>query len=580
MKAVLCTLNAKYIHSSLALRYLKRYSENPAWQIETIEFTINQPFEDIRTRLYLCQPDVLSFSCYIWNIESVLDLCRDLRSLLPDCVFILGGPEVSFDASDLLECCENITIVIRGEGEESLKQVLESITQGSSLSTVKGISYREGSVVINNPDRELLKDLDSIPTVFDSDMSEYQNRLLYYESSRGCPFNCTYCLSSTFIGVRTFSMDRVKQDLILIMNRRFRTVKFIDRTFNCNEKRAREIMEFILEHNIESRFHFEVCADLISDDFLNFLLQVPAGVFSFEIGIQSTYLPALEAVNRSCDMAKFMSNVQRLAAQGNIHLHLDLIAGLPEEGYKEFQRSFNMVYSLYPDVIQLGFLKMLKGSKLRSEASKYGYKYQEGPPYQVLFSDYMSHAELIRLSNIEKLLERYYNSGEFAKSLEFIIDSVYKRDAFTFFEGFASFCEEQDWFGQGHSRLDEYNMLITFIEGIWPDLKTMLCDYLKYDFVYNNRHSPLPERLRNTAGATHDQLYRLLKDRDFIAQNIPECSNLSKYDLSKRVQLEIFEMDPTVTDIPKMLDTKLLFVYPINQRKAERVIFISKELID
>ncbi|MGE5422912.1 MAG: DUF4080 domain-containing protein, partial [Ignavibacteriales bacterium] len=332
------------------------------------------------------------------------------------------------------------------------------------------------------------------------------------------------------------------------------------------------------EHNIETKFHFEVCADLISDDFLAFLLQVPAGVFSFEIGIQSTYLPALEAVNRSCDMGRFMNNVQRLAAQGNIHLHLDLIAGLPEEGYTEFQRSFNMVYNLCSDVIQLGFLKMLKGSRLRSNAGKYGYIYQERPPYQVLYSDYMVYPEFIRLSNIEKLLERYYNSGEFRKSLEYITNIIYKKNAFAFFEAIACYFVEQDWLWQGHNRSDEYNMLIMFIEHKLPDHQTILNEYLKYDFVSNNRHSPLPIKLRaNATVGSQDHLYMLLKDREFVERNMSEWSNLSKYDLSKRLQLEVFKVDPTVTDIPKKVDTTIIFVYPINQRKAERVIFIEKE---
>ncbi|NLW92413.1 MAG: B12-binding domain-containing radical SAM protein [Syntrophomonadaceae bacterium] len=576
MKVVLCTLNAKYIHSSIALRYLKSYCEDSSWKIDTIEFTINQPLEDIRTRLFIAQPDVLSFSCYIWNIEIIAELCSDLKALLPECIIVLGGPEVSFDAAELLERDKNVDIVIRGEGEVTLKELLEHLKQKLSLADVDGISYRAGSDIINNHDRRLMADLNAIPQVYDMDLAEFDDRLLYYESSRGCPFNCTYCLSSTFAGVRTFSMERVKDDLRLIMKKGVRTVKFVDRTFNCNEKRARAIMEFILEHNESTKFHFEICADLISDEFMEFLLKIPAGIFSFEIGIQSTYLPALEAVDRSCDIHRFTSNVRQLAEKGNIHLHLDLIAGLPEERYTEFRQSFNQVYNLYPDVIQLGFLKMLKGSPLRRDAAKHGYIYQEHAPYQVLNSNYMSYPEFIKLSNIEKVLERYYNLGEYKTTLKYITEIIYQENAMAFFEAFADYYLEKGWFGQGHTRADECNMLMIFIEEKHSEHREVVNEYLKYDFIINNRHSPLPDRLSAVMPArTKDRLYGLLKDTNFVSKALPELAHLSKYDLSKRVHLEIFNREPTNINSQKTGERAVLFVYPINQRKAERIIFLE-----
>jgi len=578
MKAVLSTLNAKYIHASLALPYLKLYCEDPSWQIEILEFTINQPLEDIRTRLYLSQPDVLSFSCYIWNIEQTLSLCRDLQKLLPNCVFILGGPEVSFDAADLLTRNQGIGIVVRGEGEETFKAVLEHIVQDYPLAGINGITYREGADIYNNPDRQFIENLDQIPSPYQGDLSAYHDRLLYYESSRGCPFNCSYCLSSTFKGVRTFSMDRVKNDLRLLMDNRIRTVKFVDRTFNSNEKRAKEIMEFILEHNISTRFHFEVCADLMSDEFISFLLQVPPETFAFEIGIQSTYIPALQAVGRSCDLQRFGSNVRQLSANGNIHLHLDLIAGLPLEGYGHFRSSFNQVYEFYPDMIQLGFLKLLKGTTIRRDAGKYGYIFQEAPPYQVMSSDYIIYPEFIMLANIERLLERYYNSGEFKTALKYIVYFLYQGDAFAFFESMASFAEKHDWFRQGHNRAAEYNILMQFIEERHPDHRIITNEYLKYDFIFNNRHSPLPEKLLlNLPDKAQENLYQLLKDRSFIDQNLPEWSDLSKYDLSKRLHLAYFSLDPTNLTSQEKVRTAILFVYPVNQRRADRILLIQDD---
>lgn len=577
MKIVLSTLNAKYIHSSLALPYLKLYCENDAWQIETLEFTINQPLDDIRTRLYLSQPDVLSFSCYIWNIEPTLTLCRDLKQLLPQCIIILGGPEVSFDASEVLSMNESIQIIIRGEGENSLKEVLHSLQNGYALADIKGITYRnENRGIVQNPDRELIKDLNLLPSPYQCDLSGYQDRLVYYESSRGCPFNCSYCLSSTFKGVRTFSLERVKTDLGRLIENGTKTVKFVDRTFNSNEKRAMAIMEYIINQNASTRFHFEICADLISDEFLHFLLQAPSETFLFEIGVQSTFPPALEAVNRCCDLERFASNVRQLSERGNIHLHLDLIAGLPFERYSNFRDSFNGVYNLHPDVIQLGFLKMLKGSSLRESAGQHGYIYQEQPPYMVLSSRYMKYDKFILLSNIEKLVDRYHNSGEFQYSLTFINKHLYNEDAFTFFENLAFYSDEIGWFQQGHNRPDEYNMLMQFVENRHPGHQGIINEYLKYDFILNNRHNPLPDKIQPCCQEQAQiKLYELLKNPQFIHDNLPEWSHLSKYELSKRIQLAYFAVDPTNTNPEEADKTALLFVYPHNRRRADRIVLIQ-----
>lgn len=575
MKVILTTLNAKYIHSSLALPYLKLYCQDDGYHIDIMEFTINEKLDDIMARLYLAQPDVIAFSCYIWNIEPTLLLCQDLKKLLPQCIFILGGPEVSFNAPDLMVKNEFIHVVVKGEGEETLKELLQHIHHGKSLNSVQGICWRDQTGIIDNQDRELIRDLDAIPSPYQGDLTPYKGRLVYYESSRGCPFNCSYCLSSTLRGVRVFSMDRVKRDLSKLIHSGAETIKFVDRTFNCNEKRAREIMQFILDQNSGTRFHFEICADLLSDDFMSFLQTVPPNIFAFEIGIQSTYPAALQAINRNCDMERFKSNVQQLAGWGNIHLHLDLIAGLPMEGYTCFKQSFNDVYNLHPDVIQLGFLKLLKGSPLQDNITPYGYIFQEGPPYQVLSNDYLSYPEIIRLNHVESLLERFYNSGEFRHSLSYITETIYYGDAFSLFEDMALFWEQNEWFYLGHGRRDEYNMLMQFMHDNHLEHYKTINEYLKYDYILNNRHNPLPEKIeRHYPEKAQNNLYELLKDREFIDKKLGEWSQLSKYELSKRVHLEYFTVDPA--EIQKVSDAILpiLFVYPANQRKASRVILV------
>jgi len=474
-----------------------------------------------------------------------------------------------------------VRIIVRGEGEHTLREVLSSIERGDSQDGIKGITYRDsnGKTIRENPDRELIKHLDEIPSPYQGDLSPYQDRLVYYESSRGCPFNCSYCLSSTFQGVRTFSLDRVKSDLARLMDYGVATVKFVDRTFNANEKRARAIMEFILEKNTRTRFHFEVCADLLSDDFMSFLLQVPHNLFAFEIGIQSTFSPALQAVNRSCDMARFEENVRKLATRGNIHLHLDLIAGLPWETYTDFRRSFNDVYRLQPQVIQLGFLKLMKGSTLRQAAREHGYVFQAHAPYQVLSSKYMEHIDFIRLAQVETLLDRYYNSGEFQQGLTYIVEHIYDNAPFAFFADMARFYEENAWFLQGHKRSDEYNMLISLVENRFPGEENVVKEYLRYDYILNNRHKPLPERLvSNSNYDCQAKLYQLLKDRIFIGRELPEWCHLSKYELSKRVQLAAFNLDPTRDNNQKTRATLILFVYLPNQTKAIRTIFVENTI--
>ncbi|HWQ75887.1 MAG TPA: DUF4080 domain-containing protein, partial [Syntrophomonas sp.] len=425
MSVLLSTLNAKYIHSSLALRYLQAYCRKYCdLQIGIKEFSINENPEDILAAVYLQQPQILCLSCYIWNIEPILELTSNYKKISPETVIILGGPEVSYDAEQLLQAHPEIDYIVRGEGEVTLLELLTALSNRGTVGGIAGITYRQGDVVSSNPDRPLLKDLDEIPFPYPEDMKDFSDKIVYYESSRGCPYNCSYCLSSTQHGVRFFSLPRVKRDLAFLAAQEIREIKFVDRTFNCHEERAMEIISWIIGLKAKTKFHLEIEADSLSERMLQFLTTVPAGIFNLEIGIQSTYAPALQAVNRKSDWTRNRDHISRLLAGKNFHIHLDLIAGLPEETYDDFTRSFNDVFCLEPDVLQLGFLKLLKGSAVRETCAEHGYIFQSRPPYKVLANRYINPAEMIRLQQIEILLDRFYNSGDAAHSIAYIINSI------------------------------------------------------------------------------------------------------------------------------------------------------------
>ncbi|HNX92579.1 MAG TPA: radical SAM protein, partial [Syntrophomonas sp.] len=445
MKSILLsTLNAKYIHSSLAIRYLQTYCRKYGnLHLKIKEFTINEALDDIMAYLYLLQPQILCFSCYIWNIRPILELAADYKKISPQTLIVLGGPEVSYDAEQLLENNPAIDYIVRGEGEATLQELLLTLAEEGSTSQIQGISYRQDNAIYRNPDRPLMKDLDSIPFPYPPDMQDFHDKVVYYESSRGCPYNCNYCLSSTQHGVRFFSLSRVKQDLAFLAGQGIREIKFVDRTFNCHEERAMEIMRWIIGLETNTRFHFEVEASTLSARMLEFLATVPADKFNLEIGIQSTFRPALQAVNRKSDWIKTRDNIARLRSYHNFHIHLDLIAGLPFETYQDFAGSFNDVYRLQPDVLQLGFLKMLKGSAIRETTDEHEYKYQTLPPYKVLANRYMDFTEMIKLQQIESLLDKYHNSADMKQSLAYIISKIYRDDAFGFFEKLAAYWQMQ-----------------------------------------------------------------------------------------------------------------------------------------
>lgn len=571
MKVVLSTLNAKYIHSSLALAYLEGACCSDSWEIETLEFTINDNLDYILTSLYRSKPDVLCFSTYIWNIEEILSLCQDFKKVSPECLIILGGPEVSYDSAQVLQEHSSIDYIVRKEGEITLRQLLEQIFLQKGVEEVKGITYRYQGQIRENPDQPLIPELGFLPSPFKRDFTPYKNRVVYYESSRGCPFNCSYCLSSTVRGVRFFPMDRVKKELKHLLEYELREIKLVDRTFNCNEKRAREIMQFIVEQGSSTKVHLEICADILSDEFIEFIGKLPPDIFNFEIGIQSTCPEALQAVHRVSNWETLRRNILQLRSFNNIHLHLDLIAGLPYESYTRFQESFNNVFSLQPHMLQLGFLKLLKGTEIYRQRHEHGYRFQERSPYQVLANNYISYDEIIKLQQIEELLNRYYNKDIVPATIAYGINTVYQGNAFTFFEDFAFYWEENELYGRGHRRVREYDILLDFLNCRWPERKREWNELVKFDFLHQNLPHPFPQSIKRfELDATRDLLNTCLQDESFLA-SLPDVLPEDRRGIRKYVHLEHFIFNLlsfTLLEKP----WPLIFIYHPVKKKAMDVV--------
>ncbi|MDD2620035.1 MAG: DUF4080 domain-containing protein [Syntrophomonadaceae bacterium] len=572
MKILLTTLNAKFIHSSLALAYLKEFCTDERWSLNIKEFSINERNEDIMAQIFHYQPDILCFSCYIWNIKPILEICRDYKMIAPQSIIILGGPEVSYDAGNILENHEFLDCVVRGEGESTLQELLHALFSNQLPEQVKGISYRQGNLLFDNPQRELICDLDQIPSPYKGNLDRFHNKIIYYETSRGCPFNCSYCLSSTIKSVRFFSLPRVKKDLAYLISQGIKEIKFVDRTFNCDEKRAQEIMEFILGQAGDTKFHFEIAAEMLSQKFLLFLKHVPPHRFDFEIGVQSTNPESLKAVRRSSNWQILSQNIKTLQEAKNIHIHLDLIAGLPCEDLNTFELSFNDVYKLNPDVIQLGFLKLLKGSDIRNQYAKHKYIFQVDPPYQFMASKYLSYADMLMLKNIENLLDRYYNSGNMAHTLHYIVNSIYSGNAFAFFKSFAVYWQAAGLFACAHKRSAEYSILDNYIKIYLSAQVEMLNELLKYDFFINNLSYNLPEGIiSHNPHDVNEKLYTLFKNQEFMKIYLPELISKTPRDNKRQVRLEYFSYDPC-TCLLAAEKLPFMFIYdPIEKRACRSI---------
>ena len=462
MKILLAACNAKYIHSNPAVYDLRAFASEYKEHILLGEYTINQTKDEILKEIYRSGAEVVCFSCYIWNISFVRELIFDLKKILPGTAFWVGGPEVSFDAENFLKEMPQVTGVMVGEGEETFLELARYyIEKKGTLADIRGIAFRENGEIFHNGWREVM-DLSRVPFAYEQ-TEDFANRIIYYESSRGCPFSCSYCLSSIDKKLRFRNLELVKKELQFFLDKKVPQVKFVDRTFNCKHDHAMEIWKYILEHdNGVTNFHFEISADLLREEELELMSRMRPGLIQLEIGVQSTNPDTIRAIHRNMDLKKLEASVARVKSFGNIHQHLDLIAGLPCEDYESFRRSFEQVYRMKPDQLQLGFLKVLKGSSMYHEAQKYEILYKEKEPYEVLSTAWLSYEDILKLKMVESMVEVYYNSGQFRKTLSWI--ETFYQEMFSFYESLGAYYEEKGYEEISHSRLRRYEILLEFLK--------------------------------------------------------------------------------------------------------------------
>ena len=497
MKILLVACNAKYIHSNLAVYDLQAYASDYADHIVLKEYTINQQKDDIMRDIYLEHPDVVCVSCYIWNLSFVKELMADLIKILPGADFWAGGPEVSYDAEKFLTENSEFKGVMVGEGEETFKELAGYYVEKNpqDLKDMTGICYRDGDQIIHNGWRQIM-DLSSIPFIY-KDLSEFKNRIIYYESSRGCPFSCSYCLSSIDKKLRFRDTETVKKELQFFIDNKVPQVKFVDRTFNCKHDHAMAIWKYINEHdNGVTNFHFEISADLLREEELQEMSTMRPGLIQLEIGVQSTNPDTIKAIHRTMDFEKLKGIVDRIHSFGNIHQHLDLIAGLPYEDYDSFRHSFNDVYALKPQQLQLGFLKVLKGSHMMEMCREYGIVYKTQEPYEVLSTKWLDYDHVLKLKTVENMVEVYYNSGQFQNTLEYL--EKFFPDAFSIYERLGSFYMEKGYGDVSHTRMRRYEILLEFLE----DMPEISVDQVKDQMVYDLY---LRENLKSRPGFARDQ---------------------------------------------------------------------------
>lgn len=541
-KIVLASLSAKFIHSSLALRYLTRFADNGArHNLQTMEFTINQRLEFIADELFRQQPDVILFSCYIWNVEMLKQLCPLLKKIMPDCMLGFGGPEVSYESEAFLRDNPTVDLVMRGEGEMVFTQLLNYLDYGQpeSLQEIKGLTFRQEGEILSTPQQEPL-DLALLPFPYEEEFQDVQNQIIYYETQRGCPYSCGYCLSSIEKGVRFVPLEKVLPELQLFLDAKVRQVKFIDRTFNCKKSHAMAIWRYLHEHdNGVTNFHFEITADLLDQETIDFLKTVRKGLFQFEIGVQSTNPQTISAINRNVDFDKLSGIVKQIKAGGNIHQHLDLIAGLPYEDYASFGRSFNDVYALQPEQLQLGFLKVLKGSMIYQRQQDFAIVYQDTAPYEVLTTHALPYGDTLRLKAVEEMVETYYNSGKFLNTLDYLVP-LYD-NPFAFFEQLSQYWIAHDCHYQYQSKIGLCDILWQFVQQNERVDSARFQWLLKFDLALHEKPKKLPGWLTvSNDKQWHHGIQAFYRAAEMIAQYLPGYVGTDSKVIARQTHLEVF----------------------------------------
>lgn len=539
---LLAVINAKYIHSNLAVYSLKAYAKKYQNQIGLAEYTINQNPDDILKGIYRDHPEVLCISCYIWNISYVRNLIREVHKVLPDTAIWLGGPEVSYDARKVLEEHPEVTGVMKGEGEVTFLELAGFYLEGiSELAKIEGITYRDGDQIQENPWRGIT-DLSTIPFVY-KDLKKFENRIIYYESSRGCPFSCSYCLSSIDKKLRFRDLELVKEELQFFLDHNVPQVKFVDRTFNCKHDHAMAIWKYLIAHdNGITNFHFEVAADLLNEEEIALIRTMRPGMIQLEIGVQSTNPDTIREIHRKMDFAQVSEVVTRVQEGHNVHQHLDLIAGLPYEDYDSFEKSFCDVYQLRPQQLQLGFLKVLKGSFMYQAAPEYGCVCQSREPYEVLYTRWLPYDDVLRLKLVEEMVEVYYNSNQFGKTLR-AIEKLFD-NPFALYEALGAFYDKKGYMDISHTRIRRYEILQEFLQE-YVDEEQM--DYYRQlmicDLYARENMKTRPAWAKDLKAYKRDIREFYLKEEE-THEYLPEYEGYDEKQLARMTHLERMDYDP------------------------------------
>ena len=559
MKIILAAVNAKYIHSNLAVYSLRAFAKAYVSETKILEYTINQQMDEILMDLYREKPDLLCFSCYIWNLDYVEELAREIKKILPETILWLGGPEVSYDAVDVLTRLRQVTGVMKGEGEETFLELLEYYHgRRETLEAIAGITFRtENGEIRENEWRDVM-DLSRVPFVYE-DLSLFEHKIIYYETSRGCPYRCSYCLSSVDKCLRFRDLNLVKKELQFFLDQKVPQVKFVDRTFNCHHTHAKEIWRYLLEHdNGVTYFHFEVSADLLDEEELELISRMRPGLIQLEIGVQSTNPDTIRKIRRTMNFKRLSEVTKQIKTMGNTHQHLDLIAGLPMEDYESFGKSFDDVYALGPDQLQLGFLKVLKGSYMQEHAREYGLIYKDRPPYEVLGTNWLSYGEIARLKQIEEMVEVYYNSGQFSHTLDWLVLEF--DSPFSMYKALGSYYEENGLFKRNHTRIARYEILSAFIRKQVSGKEEFYRQLLVFDLYLRENVKNRPDFAGEPSA---DKAYL----KAFYDREEKEPAYLKSYGqtesrkLRKMTHIEIFDYE--VDRDMKPCRTVLLFDYQI-----------------
>lgn len=492
MKILLTAINSKFIHSNLAVRYLKAFTKDMDAECKIREFSINDREERVLEEIIKEKPNVVCFSTYIWNVEMVKRISDLIKQVDSNIEILYGGPEVSYDSMVILEEISG-DYIIEGEGEKTFREFVEYKLGIKDIESIRGLFYKKNGKVNFNGSRPLMS-MDELVFPYEDD-EDLNNKIVYYEASRGCPFNCKYCLSSTIHGVRFHKIDRVIEELNYFIEKKVKLVKFVDRTFNCNHKFSMAIWKFLIESNTETQFHFEISADILKNEEIELLREAPEGRFQFEVGVQTTNDEVLSNINRFVNFSDIKEKVVELLSIRNIKQHLDLIAGLPGEDYDSFRKSFNDVHSIHPEEIQLGFLKLLKGSSMREESDKYNMKYSPYPPYEILSTNKISYFELIDLKKVEHMVDKYYNSQKFNNILNYFYPKF--KEPFELFHELAMFYDKKGYFNRSIGSNEYYKLFLDFNEEVLKENNFILREIIRYDYLLHNKRRGIPDYIKS-----------------------------------------------------------------------------------